>query len=113
MSHSESELQRACYRLFCLTKPLEYGLLYLNHNNPRNAINGSILKAMGMVAGVADMTYLHPDGVMFLEFKTPKGKQSEAQKNWQKLVESKGYRYHLVFSVADFCQIMNINLQGV
>ena len=50
----------------------------MNHNNPRNAINGSLLKTMGMVAGVADMTYLHPDGVKFIEFKVDGGKQSEA-----------------------------------
>jgi len=111
--HSESDLQRACYRLFCLCKPLEYGLLFMNHNNPRNAINGSLLKTMGLVAGVADMTYLHPDGVKFIEFKVDGGRQSEAQKNWQALVESKGYTYHIIRTTKEFCDLMNIQLSGV
>ena len=41
------------FRSFCLCKPLEYGLLFMNHNNPRNAINGSIPKGMGL--GLADL----------------------------------------------------------
>lgn len=110
--HSESNLQKACYKLFCTLKPLEYGLLYLNHNNAASAIQGSILKAMGMVAGVADMTYLTTP-VTFIEFKTENGKQSQPQKHWQQLVESKGYRYIIVRSQAEFCAAVGINLFGV
>jgi hypothetical protein len=111
-SHSEANLQKACYKLFCKLKPREYGLLYLNHNNAANAIQGAILKGMGMVAGVADMTYL-TNPVTFLEFKVAKGRQSEAQKNWQQLVESHGYRYIIVRSQAEFCKAVGIELAGV
>ena len=109
--HSEANLQKACYKLFCTLKPLEYGLLYLNHNNAANAIQGSILKGMGMVAGVADMTYL-TNPVTFLEFKVGNGRQSEAQKNWQKLVESKGFRYEIIRTQAEFCRAVGIDLTG-
>ena len=111
-SHSEFNLQKSCYKLFCNLKPREYGLLYLNHNNAANAVQGAILKGMGMVAGVADMTYL-TNPVTFIEFKVGKGRQSEAQKNWQQLVESRGYRYIIVRSHADFCKAVGIELTGV
>jgi len=111
-SHSESNLQKACYKLFCTLKGSEYGLLYLNHNNAANAIQGAILKGMGMVAGVADMTYLTTP-VTFLEFKVGKGTQSVAQKNWQALVESRGYRYIIIRSQAEFCDAVGIKLFGV
>jgi hypothetical protein len=111
-SHSEANLQKACYKLFCKLKPREHGLLYLNHNNAANAMQGAILKGMGMVAGVADMTYLTTP-VTFLEFKTEKGRQSEVQKNWQQLVESHGYRYVIIRSQMDFCNAVGITFGGV
>ena len=110
-SHSESKLQKACFKLFCKLKPREYGLLYLNHNNAANAIQGAILKGMGMVAGVADMTYL-TNPVTFLEFKVDKGRQSEAQRQWQQLVESHGFRYEIIRTQAEFCRAVGIDLTG-
>jgi hypothetical protein len=38
----------------------------MNYNNPKNAIHGAILKGLGLVAGVADMTYLSPAGVVLI-----------------------------------------------
>ena len=83
------------------------GLLYLNHNTPRNAIDGARLKAMGMVAGVADMTFLYQGRAIFLEFKTSTGRQSQAQKDWQKTIESQGFEYHVVRSLDEFRTIIN------
>ena len=76
----EYNLQAACVKLFALMRPNEQGLLFLNLNNPRSRSNGFFLKGIGLTAGVADMTYLSPKGAVFLEFKTPKGKQSLSQK---------------------------------
>jgi hypothetical protein len=79
----EYNLQASCVKLFALMRPNEQGLLFLNLNNPRSRSNGFFLKGIGLTAGVADMTYLSPKGAVFLEFKTPKGKQSLSQKWWQ------------------------------
>jgi len=90
-----------------MLRPNEEGLLFLNLNNPRSRANGYFLKGIGLTAGVADMTYLSPKGAVFLEFKTPKGKQSLSQKWWQGLVEDAGYRYEVIRSVEDFQQLLN------
>ena len=86
----EYNLQAACVKLFAMLRPNEQGLLFLNLNNPRSRSNGYFLKGIGLTAGVADMTYLSPKGAVFLEFKTPKGKQSLSQKWFRFFVDRFG-----------------------
>ena len=74
----------------------------MNYNNAKNQAHGAILKAMGMVSGVADLTYLSPNGVVFIELKTETGGQSPAQKEWERRVRERGYPYYVVRSVEDF-----------
>ena len=102
----EYNLQAACVKLFAMLRPNEQGLLFLNLNNPRSRSNGYLLKGIGLTAGVADMTYLSPKGAVFLEFKTPKGKQSLSQKWWQGVVEAVGYKYVVIRSVEDFQRVL-------
>lgn len=53
-------------------------------------------------AGVADLVVLQPNGrTVYLEVKTPTGKQSEHQKDFQNMVEFLGFQYHVVRSVED------------
>ena len=103
----EYNLQAACVKLFAMLRPNEHGLLFLNLNNPRSRSNGYFLKNIGLTAGVADMTYLSRKGAVFLEFKTPKGKQSLSQKWWQERVESVGYRYVVIRSIEEFQNLLN------
>jgi len=103
----EYTLQAACVKLFKLLKPNEEGRLFLNLNNPRSRTNGHFLKGIGLTAGVADMTYLSPKGAVFLEFKTPKGKQSLSQKWWQGVVEAVDYKYVVIRSVDDFQRMLD------
>ena len=73
------------------------------HNTPRNKIDGARLKAMGMVAGVADMVYLNPNGlVTFIEFKTDKGRQSPEQKDFERKCYEWGYAYEIVRTFDEF-----------
>ena len=60
------------------------------------------MKGMGVVAGVADMLYLSPLGMIALEFKTETGRQSASQKEWQRQIESAGYQYVIIRSLQDF-----------
>lgn len=103
---SEIKLQQQCFLWHWNSKPEERGLLFMNYNNPKNALHGTILKGIGLVAGVADMTYLSPCGVIFLELKFGDGKQSAAQIEWQRKVEAAGYRYEVVRSFDDFKKII-------
>lgn len=98
----EEYLQAAIVRYYRLQYPERYGMLFSNHNNANSAAQGEKAKAQGRVAGVADLTYLKGNGqVVFIECKTPTGKQSQEQKQWQKLIESNGYRYEIVRSIED------------
>lgn len=38
--------------------------------------------------------------------KVDKGKQSEAQKEWQELIERDGYKYVVVRSIEDFIKVV-------
>ena len=99
---TESQLQAHCFQLHWNRYPEERGLLYMNYNNPKNAIQGAYLRALGMIKGVADMTYLGKTGVVFLEFKTEQGKQSPAQIEWQAKVITAVYEYRIIRSEIDF-----------
>jgi hypothetical protein len=39
--------------------------------------------------------------------KTPKGHQSQHQRQWQRLAEKQGYRYVLIRSIDEFIQVVN------
>ena len=80
----------------------------MNMNNPRSKINGAIMKASGMVSGVADMTYLKDGKVYFFELKADKGRQSDNQKQWQEIVEAAGFSYQIIRSLTQFQTAINI-----
>jgi len=99
---TECKLQSECFIWHWNNFPEQRGLLFMNHNTPKDARNGAILKGMGLVKGVADMTYLSDFGAILIEFKTEEGKQSKDQKEWQKIVEYAGYKYVIVRSLKHF-----------
>ena len=85
----------------------------LKHHTPRHAIfsvpNDSkdakeqMRKiATGLMSGVSDLIILRPNETIFCEVKTDAGKQSEKQKDFQKLVELLGFKYILVRSLEEF-----------
>jgi hypothetical protein len=77
------------------------------NNNSSNSYQGAVMKGMGVVAGVSDMIYLSPLGVVALEFKTETGRQSASQKEWQRQIEAAGYKYYIVRSLDDFLEAIN------
>ncbi len=104
----EEHLQAAIVRYYRLQYPERYGLLFSNHNNANSAAQGEKAKVQGRVPGVADLTYLKGNAqVVFIECKTATGKQSPEQKQWQKLIESNGYRYEIVRSIDDAKKIFS------
>ena len=84
-----------------------YYLLVSNDNNAISAQQGLKAKAQGRVAGVADLTFYKPGGQpILIELKTPTGRQSPDQKQWQKAVENAGYSYVIVRSLEEFKKII-------
>lgn len=106
MRHIESTIQKNCIAWFRLAYP-EYRLLLFSVPNGgrRDKVTAAILKAEGAVAGVADAILLlprHGYASLCIEFKTPKGRQSDNQKAWQKAVEGNGSKYAVVRSFDEF-----------
>ncbi len=69
----------------------------------RNQKTGALLKAKGLIAGKSDyeVRFLK-DGIthnLYLEFKTPTGKQSESQKLFQESCKGSNDHYYVVRSV--------------
>lgn len=104
---SEAALQQRIFMHHWNTYPDERGLLYHNNNNSHSRKKGAIMKGLGVVAGVADLTYLYLDDdlcgrVAYLEVKLPGQKQSPKQVEWQATVENLGFQYFIIRSIADF-----------
>ena len=92
--------------LFCNWFKMQYPktLCYATPNGGwRNARTAVSLKAEGVVSGVADLTILCRDGrVLFLEFKRAKGgKQSEAQRDFERYVLECGHSYIVGYGFDD------------
>lgn len=101
---TENRIQQECYMWLHNTYPELRGLYFEIHNNAHSAKSGMIHKAIGRQPGVADNCLLLPNGQgpVFLEFKTGSGKQSEAQKKWEAICKSAGYKYYVIRSLNDF-----------
>lgn len=106
MIHNESQMQRACVRWFRYLYPRHASMLIAVPNGVATSESqGAILKAEGMLAGVADLLLLIPAqgySLLAIEMKTAKGRQSPRQKKWQAEAERHGIRYEVVRSFDDF-----------
>ena len=99
---SEAKLQQECFVHFWNTYPELRGTMWMVHNNAKNAFQGAILKAMGMVKGVSDLQWLHSGIYYAIELKTATGRQSNEQIQWQKQIESQGGVYVVLRSFDEF-----------
>lgn len=107
----EHRLQCGCVRWFRLQHADIGSLLFAVPNGGRrDKASGARLKAEGVVAGVSDLILLvarHGHHGLLIEMKTPKGSQSQQQRQWQKLAEKQGYRYVVIRSIEEFIQVVN------
>ena len=110
-SHNESTLQRACVTWFRLAHRRYSGVFFsVPNGGARSAVTGAILKAEGVLAGVADLLLLVPSREyhgLCIEMKTAKGRQSTTQKQWERAVTLQGYKYIVCRSFADFVEQIN------
>lgn len=110
--HEESHLQRQCVAWFRLQYPKLARLLFAVPNGGgRSKVEAGIMKAEGVTAGVSDLILLVPrggHGALCIEMKTDSrgSRQSEAQKEWQKDVESQGYMYVVVRTLDEFMKVV-------
>ena len=102
MKHHESNLQIQCVRWFRYTYPKL--LIYSVPNGGiRTQRNARTLKAEGALAGVADLVVVNGKGEhLYLEMKTPKGRQSETQKAFEEKCKTLNVPYKVIRSGMEF-----------
>lgn len=99
---NELQLQLQIFSFHWNNYPNERGRLFHVNQKARNAIEGNKMKALGVIPGVSDLIYLTTKGAVFIELKTATGTQSTAQKNFESMVKSLGYRYEIIRSLNEF-----------
>jgi len=117
MRSIESQIQIACVTWFKL-QYAQYAKNFFSVPNGgfRNKITGAILKKEGALSGVADLQLAVPNRFyhgLFIEMKQPKGTQQDTQKEFQKAVESQGYKYVICRSLDEFMEIINNYLKDI
>lgn len=110
-SDEEHRIQTACVRWFRMAHPrLAPRLFAVPNGGRRDGITGARLKEEGVLAGVADLILLVPNAdyhALLIEMKTPKGRQSESQKAWQRAVTGNDdYLYVVCRSLEEFVRIV-------
>lgn len=106
----EHRLQCACVRWFRLAYPQHHHNLFAVPNGGyRTPATAAKIKAEGALPGVSDLILLIARGGyhgLLIEMKTDKGRQSEAQREWQRLIEADGYKYVVVRSIEEFIKVV-------
>lgn len=115
MQHKESNMQQQCVAWFraqyqqyamLMVHPINEGCGHSTADRRRQGIH----KAEGAVPGVPDLLFFMPsDGFagMGIELKTPSGRQSQPQRDFQQMFQAAGYMYVVVRSLDEFKKIIN------
>lgn len=106
----EHRLQCACVNWFRLQYPAHATALFAVPNGGRrDRVSGAKLKAEGVLPGVSDLILLLPRGRhhgLLIEMKTERGKQSQAQRDWQRDMVHRGYKYLVIRSIDEFIDMV-------
>ena len=126
MNHQESKLQQQCVAWFRAQYP-QYAMLLIHPINEGSGHSQTdrrrqgIHKAEGAVAGVPDLILFMPSDYnlrvlsvnidrpymgLAIEMKTKTGRQSQSQKDFQKMFEAAGYKYVIVRSLDEFRKLV-------
>lgn len=111
MRQEEHRIQCAIVKWFYYAYPAYRGgcLFAVPNGGHRNIQTARSLKAEGVTSGVSDLLLLVPKRDyhgLCIEVKTPVGRQSDNQKNWQRIIEAQGYRYEIVRSLDEFAELV-------
>ena len=111
----EHRIQSACVRWYRLQYPkMKHNLFAVPNGSKRDVVIGAKLKEEGVLSGVSDLILLKPNrfyGALLIETKTPDGRQSDTQKEWQQKITEDGYKYVIVRSLEDFQREIKLYLE--
>ena len=103
MKAEHQKLQATAFQWFWNNYPNHRRLMWMNLNNAPDARTGAMYKALGMVAGVADISLVSDSGVFVgIEFKVGKDKQSTAQIEHETRLKQVGAYYYIVSTFEEF-----------
>ena len=112
--HLESNLQKACVRWAKFAHP-NIVLFAVPNGGYRSATEAAVMKGEGVISGVSDLILLKSNqdyhGLM-IELKSPKGKQTDAQRLFEKNVTANGYKYVVCRDLQSFIKIINEYLKN-
>jgi len=113
MRNKEDNLQAACVRWFRYEfKTSEAIIFAVPNGGARSIVEGKILKATGVLAGVADLIIMAPNRIAFIELKTEKGRQQPTQKEFQQICKEFGHPYYLCRSLQEFIVLSQTIVHG-
>lgn len=72
---------------------------------PNQATRGKY-RYSGLLPGAPDLIVIGKNRIVFMEVKRPDGKQSEAQKIVQQMIEENGFEYHIVRSTYEAVSLL-------
>ena len=106
----ESVLQTACVKWFRLQYP-DLIIYAVPNGGSRNVREAQRLKAEGVLAGVADLVVLLPQGKsLYIEMKVKGNRRTDNQKDFQQKAEALGYKYYVCYSFDQFKAIIEEEL---
>lgn len=102
---TEKRIQQEIYNYyvnnFCLPNNPNRQMFFHIANENQHRLTG-----IGVVAGVADLFLTVKKKPIFVEVKTPGGKQEPEQKDFEKLCKAMGIPYYIVRSLDDFKKLI-------
>lgn len=98
MRVEEHRIQRQIVEYLILNRVEVFAIPNGGNRDPATAM---ILKREGVRRGVADLMVIGKSNVYFIEIKTQKGKQSEFQKNFEKIVNQSSVCKYMVWRCLD------------
>jgi len=117
VTKSEDKIQQEIFVWFknnyCLKNHKPKFKIFAVPNQGKNAKEQAYKKMIGMEAGVSDLIVCLPKKVIFVEIKTEKGVQSEAQKQFQKDIEALGLEYYLIRNLEHFQKLIYSQLRNI
>ena len=106
MNAEEARIQSCCVFWLRNMYPQTRGCFFCVNNNASHVASGVKNKSMGVVAGVSDCLFIWGGITYCFEFKAPKGRQSDVQKEWESSVVNQGARYFIVRNLPDFQELI-------
>lgn len=111
MKHQESTLQTSCVRWFRYQYP-NLVIYAVPNGGSRNVREAQRLKAEGVLAGVADLVVMLPQGKsIYIEMKVKGNRQTDNQKYFQKKAIALGHNYVVCYTFEEFQQIIENQIQ--